>query len=82
MLIMTLCAASWRTLGRIGGGLVGAAAGAFAAKRLKETRAKAASIVLHNLLASKADPRSLTRQEVGTACVWLLIGDASSEWRF
>lgn len=56
--------ASWRTLGRIGGALIGAAVGAFAAKRLQETRAKAASIVLHNLLASKADPRSLTRQEV------------------
>lgn len=58
------CTASWRTLGRIGGGLIGAAAGAVAAKRLQETRAQAASIVLYNLLASKADPRSLTRQEV------------------
>jgi hypothetical protein len=72
MLCTVMCAASWRTLGRIGGGLIGAAAGAFAAKRLQETRAKAASIVLHNLLASKADPRSLTRQEVQcTRCMRL-----------
>lgn len=62
-------AATWRTLGRAGGALAGAAVGILVAKRLQETRAKAASIVLHNLLASKEDPRSLTRQEVGR--LWL-----------
>ncbi len=62
-----MLAAAWRTLGKAGGALIGAAAGVLLAKRLQETRAKAASIVLHNLLASKEDPRSLTRQEVGPA---------------
>lgn len=55
---------AWRTLGRVGGGLVGAAAGAFCIKQLQEKRAQAASVMLQNLLASKADPGSLTRQEV------------------
>lgn len=58
------CAVAWRTLGRAGGGLIGAAAGAVVVKQLQEKRSQAASVMLHNLLASKADPGSLTREEV------------------
>ncbi len=58
------CAAAWRTIGQAGGAVLGAAAGAFVVKRLQEKRAQAASSVLHNLLRSKEDPSSLTREEV------------------
>jgi len=67
---------AWRTLGRVGGGLLGAAAGAFVIKQLQEKRAQAASVMLHNLLASKADPGSLRRQEVTPAT--MKTGAASS----
>lgn len=56
--------AAWRTVGRAGGGLLGAALGAVLVKQLQEKRCQAAALMLHNLLVSKADPATLTRQEV------------------
>lgn len=70
---------AWRTLGRVGGGLIGAAAGAFCIKQLQEKRAQAASIMLQNLLAAKEDPGSLTRQEVIHPAVCSAIHERASQ---
>ena len=54
-----------RLLGRVGGGALGAALGAFLVLKLKEARLQAAVTKLWALLASKADPSILTAAEVG-----------------
>lgn len=52
-------------MGRVGGALLGAALGAFMVLKLKEARSQAAVTQLWALLASKADPSTLTAAEVG-----------------
>lgn len=52
-------------MGRVGGGLLGAALGAFLVLKLKEARTQAAITQLWALLASKEDPSTLTAAEVG-----------------
>ena len=60
-------AAGMRLAGRVVGGLAGLAVGKLIVDKLKEQRASAAVHELYQLLAAKADPGSLTAEEVCAA---------------
>ena len=59
-----LSSESARNAGRIAGAAVGAVAGVAAVSSLQSKRVNAAGVLLHNALADKDDPSTITREEV------------------